>query len=327
MVLTSTIIALSLFSQRSDLFQEALSLVTASSPRLIVSTKQWIAGSDRDPRIQVMASQMARARWKPDDALARQAQQLAKDIEARPLTGPEDPRIKKIAEITARMSPPAANGEMDHINRRSVYDQETRRWVKSSGYEVVKQWSGRMVLLEEQAIPGSSSGGRYESVSIVDWIAPNRYWDSQSGRMIWSGGYTVRAAIRALGEESLGLRRQWSMPERTIQRDGRNYSQMHLGREGWYIKFSPLGVDVDGSHIRVPLASLSNMLLNGGLLSTIQTSRSIGSFVTAPNGEVIPDSVLLGYPGDLKIKPQSGSVRGSLADGGGYQVSWRFGPG
>lgn len=307
-------------------FEEADALLAQTALRSITPSKTWVSGWDRDPRNEVAREKAGHATWKLDPAIEKEVLRLSADLEAKPPSSGSDPRVKRISELAAKLSPPGEKELQAALAKQERYDQETRRWVKTSGYEAIPTWKGKIVMRLDLPIPRSASGGRAEIASVVEWTAPNRFWGATAGRLLWTGGYTVRVESRPVGESDASLPRGFLIPPRQVVRPGKNFSQMHLGREGWYIKFTPVGVEVEGRRFTVPLPSLSNLLLNGHLLDSIQTSADVGDLIAGADRAILPGAALLGFPSDLTSRSQSGGAEGTLANGGRFRIAWRFAP-
>lgn len=325
------VLVLGLGQADAEAVKRSAEAVFAATPTPVVvpTGRPWVPEPSKDPR-----DRLFRLRRQPppplNEEVLRRIDALMKELQAKygddGLAMASDPKMKEVRRLSEQLQTPAqkaADAAMDRQNAEvEAYDRETLRWLNAQGYAKIPSYRGRMALILDRPVEG---GGRARSWTTVEWTANNRFYSSRLGRMVWTGGYSVLAFAEVQGSTDPQTIRQNTVAPRRIDRPGRAFSQMHLGREGWYIKFPP----IRSQDVWVHLPTLSTQVRNLNWMGTAQGSRDIGDGFKLPAVPGAPErwEVIQGYPLSGTSKAQRGAVQTVQPDGATVKIAWDFAPG
>jgi hypothetical protein len=212
--------------------------------------------------------------------------------------------------------------ESQAVEALDQYRRETHAWLKKKGRLKARAWGGRVLLAYQGKLADQEGAVRFSTE--INFVTQKAYFQSSLGRAAWSGGYDVTFAGDSLVTPG------WNHPERTISRPGKAFSTLYLGRDGWFLKFHP----VASGYFRVPLPSLSNLLLNAHQLpetpfpdpgATFTSNAEPGQRLLNAQGE-LSDKFLQGIPYQEDSPRQRGRFRHQRRDGGQVEIGFDFSP-
>lgn len=237
----------------------------------------------------------------------------------------KDPKWAQMVKLSESSSIRRESDEASRVfGALEKYRRETHAWLKKKGRLEAKGWQGLAIL----SFQGKNfKGQEVRFASLVEFRADRSYFQSSVGRHAWSGGYQVTFQGDPVGA---GSSNPWVIPERTIQRPGKAFSTLYLGREGWFLKFHPLA----SGQFRIPLPTISNRLLNFATWgpgpiedpnSTATSNAEPGERMANTHGEPM-EAFLQGFPYRESSPRQFGRVKYQRRDGGRVEVGFDFSP-
>lgn len=313
--------------------KRAAEAVFASTPTPVVipASRAWVREPSKDPRDRLFRLRM-QPRPPLNEEVVKRIDALMKELQAKygddGLAMANDPKMKEVRRLSDQIQTPelkASDAAFDRLNAEvAAYDRETLRWLTAQGYNRIPSYRGKMALILDRPLDNGAPGARARSWTVVEWRSDNRFYSSRLGRMVWTGGYSVTALQEVESTNATEARRN-SIAPRRIDRPGRAFSQMHLGREGWYIKFPA----IRAQDVWVHLPTLSTLVRNLNHVGTGQRSSDIGDGFQVPGtaGAGVVWEVMQGYPLSGTSKAQRGAVQATQADGSVVKIAWDFAPG
>lgn len=221
------------------------------------------------------------------------------------------PRPVVIRKGTPRTVPlsqdPRSKGSGQSASALAAYDAKTKSWLAANGWRAIKGFKGRATLVEINA-------ERVERIVVVDFTTTKAYFDVKSGRLVFSGGCTLRAGY---SEE----------PEvETVERPNPATVQLFIGQEGYVLKFQ--GVEVKGEVRPQPQISfgLLNAHIDGLPIQLGNPGDPIKKEMVGQPTRVI--GTVFGFPFKSSGKAQRGAVTwpDSLNENIFWRAAWEFAP-
>ncbi|MCX6367852.1 MAG: YlbF family regulator [Armatimonadetes bacterium] len=259
----------------------------------------------RDPRLRrPLLDEKQKAALTPNPKLAERIQFLSEKL--MPTGNPSlaeiklllnNPEYKELIALTEQLqnNPELKRYEAQQqtFNQEQArYDAETKAWLKSSGYAMVPAWRGRAVALYL---------GTRSQTSTVSFTTTKRYFDTSSGRQVWSGPCSLVAGIDGEGE-------------RRYERTNPANLQFFLGQEGFLLKYS--GASFGEKRLLIYQPFISTHLFS--LSKTEHFPHILGS----PG-----DAGLVGFPfSGGNSKKLIGKLVLSLPDQATYTTGWELEP-
>lgn len=240
-----------------------------------------------------------------------------------------DPRWARMVALSqsSSVTQASANDQLAY-ERRDRYLRGTLEWLKKRGRGQARGYEGTMVLMLDGPLDQRKPGQEIRFSCIVEFRMENAFFQSNLGRKAWTGGYRLRFQSDETGpERGFG----WQIEPRTVDRPGKAFSTLYLGRDGWFLKFHPLR----SQDFPVPLPTLSNRLLNLAYLDRPDLSLPMaagttngepGDRVAGPDGQVLEMGRLQGFPFDPSGPRQAGAVEYTRPSGARVRVSYDFSP-
>jgi hypothetical protein len=215
----------------------------------------------------------------------------------------QKPEYKEMMELTQQLvNNPAMQA---YVKKQEVwgkekdqYDAKTKAWLKSSGFEAIDAWKGRVVALYDSNDKSQTSN--------ITFVTTKRYYDRSSGRQVWSGGCTLIAQMDGLAEKK-------------YDRPNPATLQFFIGQEGYFLKYAGASMNLRGN----------NTTLYQPFVSTHLFEIASPKMLNLPGILMSPGDSYVGFPfssNSGNAKKLTGRMKITRPDGSIYRIGWELSP-